>query len=268
MKRIAVLNDLSGFGRCSLTAALPIISAHGIEACPLPTGIYSNQTGYESYASVDMTPYLPAFMEEWRKLGAKFDGILTGFIPNSEQGDIIEAFINEFKTEQTLLLVDPIMGDDGVVYDNFDEQRIAAVRALAKKADIITPNVTELALLCGEDCKRQFSLQAIEQMAKSLGPRTVVTGIQMGAWLGTAVWNGQDFDIVRVVRQGEHFSGTGDIFAAYVLSRLVAGACDTVEAVTRACNFISCGIEATLSDMPALPYHAEGIEFERFLNIV
>ncbi len=267
MKRIAVINDLSGFGKCSLTAALPIISAFNMQACPLPTGIYSNQTGYESYTSVDMTLYLPAFIDEWRRLQPSFDGILTGFLPNCEQGNILADFIDEFKTENTLVLADPIMGDDGTVYDGFDAARIAAVRALADKADVLTPNVTELALLCGKDCTKPYSLKELEAMSASLGKTVITTGIPLGEEIGTAVYDGNSFEVITVRRLGEHFSGTGDIFSSYVLCELLSGS-TVFEAAERACAFIAKAIEETLNHTPAMPYHADGIDFERFLKIV
>lgn len=268
MKKIAVINDISGFGKCSLSAALPIISAHGIQCCPLPTGVFSNQTGYDSFKSVDMTPYLNGFIDEWKKLSPAFDGILTGFIPDSRQVEIILRFIDEFKTENTLLAVDPIMGDDGEIYPCYNAESVAAVKKLAAKADLITPNVTELALLCGRDEGKDYSLEEIEKMCVSLGNRLIaVTGIKLGeAELANAVYDGREFKTVVCKKQGEHFSGTGDIFSSYVLSECVNGS-DLLRAVSRAADFIERAIAETEYD-PLKHYTADGIDFERLLRIV
>ena len=268
MKKIAVINDLSGFGKCSLSAALPIISAHKIQCCPLPTGIFSNQTGYESFKSVSMTPYLRDFTAEWKKLGVSFDGILTGFIPDSVQGEIILEFIDEFKSENTLLAVDPIMGDDGEIYPCYNGESIAAVKALAEKADLITPNVTELALLCGDSADASYSVNDIETKCKTLGNKyIVVTGIELeNGLLGNAVYDGERFEIVKAKKLGLHFSGTGDIFSAFVTSECV-NATDIFTAVQKASAFIEKAIELTDCDK-SLHYNADGIDFEQLICFV
>ena len=265
MKRIAVINDISGFGKCSLSAAIPIISSKGIQACPLVTGVFSNQTGYESYKSVDLTESMQGFIDEWKKLGASFDGILTGFIPNSEQGSIISDFINDFKNDNTTVLVDPIMGDDGEIYPCYDEKSINAVISLSKKADIITPNVTELALLCRNKIGRNYTLDEIEEMSASLCNRYVITtGIDLGDRIANTVYGEGGFRVVETKKRGQHFSGTGDIFSAFVLSEYLSGA-DIFTAVKNASSFIEKAIEQTLKHEPEKHYHPDGIDFETVL---
>lgn len=267
MKKIAVINDLSGFGRCSLTAALPVISAHNIQCCPLPTGIFSNQTGYDSFKSVDMTEYLPSFIDEWKKLNQAFDGILTGFIPNSTQVDIILDFISEFKTQNTILAVDPIMGDEGEIYPCYNEESINAVKRLAKMADLVTPNVTELALLCDKEIKNDYSIAETEDMCKSLGNKFVaVTGIDLGAEIANAVYDGERFEVITAKKIGKHFSGTGDIFSSFVLSELVNSS-DIFTAVKNASAFIEKAIELTENN-DSEDYNPDGIDFERLIGFV
>ncbi len=268
MKKIAVINDISGFGKCSLTAALPIISAHKIQCCPLPTGVFSNQTGYDSFKSVDMTPYLNGFIDEWKKLDVSFDGILTGFIPGSAQGEIILRFIDDFYGENTLLAVDPIMGDDGEIYPCYGEKSIEAVKAIAKRADLITPNVTELALLCDKPCGLDYSLDAIKKMCLSLNNKYIaVTGIKLGeSEIGNAVFASGKFEIIKSKRIGNHFSGTGDVFSAFVISELVNGE-DIFTSVKKASAFIEKAIAATNADLNK-HYHADGIDFEQFIGFV
>lgn len=268
MKKIAVINDISGFGKCSLTAALPIISAHGMQCCPLPTGVFSNQTGYESFFSVDLTDSMQKYIDEWKKLSVTFDGILTGFIPNAAQAAIIRRFISAFATPETVTMVDPIMGDDGAIYPCYDEESITAVKQLAAAADIITPNVTELALLCGKAPTDCLTPEEIETLSAALGNQTVITtGIKLqDGLIGNAVYSGNRFALLTSRRLGHHFSGTGDIFSAFVLSEYLNGF-DIFAAVKNASSFIEKAIEETLKTEPAQHYHPDGIAFEKLLNI-
>lgn len=268
MKKIAVINDLSGFGKCSLSAALPIISAHKIQCCPLPTAVFSNQTGYESYDSVDLTEKLYSFSNEWKKLNPKFDAIIVGFIPNSKQGKIISSILDRFRDENTLVAVDTVMGDDGEIYDTYNDKTIEAVKILASKADLITPNVTELALLCGMNIKKSYSLSEIEQMSKSLGNNYVITtGIELGnGEIGNAVLSGNEFRVITTKKHGFHFSGTGDIFVSYTISEFINGG-SIFNAVKKASDFIEKAIRITLENEEKKHYHADGIEFETLLNI-
>ena len=268
MKKIAVINDLSGFGKCSLTAALPIISAFGIQACPLPTGVFSNQTGYDSFKGVDLTDSMNDFISEWKKLGAAFDGILTGFIPSSRQGSIISNFIDEFKKENTTVLVDPIMGDDGEIYPCYGSESIDAIKSLVKKADIITPNVTELSILCCSEIKGEYTADEIKTMSATLGCKTVITtGITLGSEIANAVYFDGQFELIKTKKLGEHFSGTGDVFSAFVLAHYLRNG-DIFSAVKSATDFISKAIALTLKNEPPRHYHPDGIDFETLLNTI
>ena len=267
MKKIAVLNDISGFGRCSLTAALPIISAFGIQCCPMPTGVYSNQTGYESYKSVDLTDSIPAFSDEWKKLGARFDAIIVGFVTGAEQGKVLSDFIDDFGADCTVA-VDPITADDGEIYDGFDEGRINAVKALAKKADILTPNLTELCVLTGREYKTDLTDGEILHMSGDTGaPAVITTGIRRGDKVVTAVYSDGEFSTVENENLGGSFSGTGDILVSYVTASVVNGT-DIFDAVKKACSFIEQAIKLTLAENPAVPYRAEGVYFEPLLKSI
>lgn len=274
MKKIAVINDLSGFGKCSLSAAIPIISAHKIQCCPLPTGIFSNQTGYNSFQSVDFTEHMSSFITEWKKLGAEFDGILTGFISNSEQGKIISEFIDDFKKENTVVLVDPVMGDDGKIYPCYDEKSIEAVKQIASKADIITPNLTELCLLCEKaytditDCDTDIMLERIRSMASQTGKTVIATGIHLSEdSIANAVFDSGKFTVIKSKRIGGGFSGTGDILASYVLSQYLNKE-DIEIAVRNASDFIEKAIACTMKDTDDNYNPADGIHFENMLDIM
>ncbi|MBQ4361473.1 MAG: bifunctional hydroxymethylpyrimidine kinase/phosphomethylpyrimidine kinase [Lachnospiraceae bacterium] len=151
VKKIAVINDLSGFGRCSLTAAIPVISAMGVQACPLPTAVLSAQTGFPDYYCDNCPQYIPAFTEKWKKMNARFDGIYTGFATDPAQIDAMTGFVDCFKDDHTQVLVDPILGDDGAAYKFYSGELCDAFRDLARRATIITPNLTELCLLTGTE---------------------------------------------------------------------------------------------------------------------
>ena len=272
MKKIAVINDISGFGKCSLTAAIPIISAHKMQCCPLVSGVFSNQTGYESYKYADMTEHMQGFIDEWKKLGASFDAIITGFLPNEKQGEIINGFIDDFKKENTLVVVDPVMADDGEIYKGFDEKRIAAVCSLAKKADIITPNISELCILCNEsfeDIKGEKALEKVEKMAQSFANENnccvVVSGIEISpSEIATAVFDKNEFVVIKNRRVGESFSGTGDILCSYLTCELLGGM-SLFAAVEEACSFIERALTKTANKNGLNP--ADGIDFEAFCDI-
>ena len=146
-KKIAVLNDLSGYGRCSLTAAMPVISALKVQCCPVVTAVLSNHAGYPECYMDDYTDRMEAYLEPWRKMGFEMDGIMTGFLGSARQASIVADFIRDFKRENTQVLVDPTMGDHGHLYSVCDEDLIEAMRELMQYADVVTPNLTEACAL-------------------------------------------------------------------------------------------------------------------------
>lgn len=270
MKKIATINDLSGFGKCSLGVALPIISAMGVQCCPLTTGVFSNQTGYPSYKSVDFSDYMEGFIEEWKKLDAHFDGIITGFIPNSKQGQIISSFIDSFKENNTIVLVDPVMGDNGELYPCYDEASINAIKELSKKADIITPNLTELCCLVNEDYSNISSLpfdiliDKIAEMCSTLNKDVVTTGITMNDEIITAVYTNGNIHPIRAEKIGGSFSGTGDILASIIGAGVVNGM-SIIDATKLASDFITKSIKQTIKDTNGIYNPADGIHFESHL---
>lgn len=150
-KKIAVINDISGLGRCSLTAAIPVIAAMGVQPCPVPTALLSAQTGFEDYYCETCAHIPAAFADQWEKMGARFDGIFTGFCTEPEQVDAMAAFVDRFQQDDTQVLVDPILGDDGVTYKFYSDALRERSLALVERATIITPNLTELCILTGAD---------------------------------------------------------------------------------------------------------------------
>lgn len=255
MQKIAVVNDMSGLGRCSLTAAMPVLSVLGTECCPLPTAVLSNQTGYDSFFCADLTDKMEEYIAEWHKRGVRFDGILTGYLASAAQADIILAFLNEFKTEETLYVCDPVMADDGRVYDTYDAALCEKIAMLAKKADVITPNLTELCILAGvsyetltAESRTATYMQKIADTASALlcgSVRTVVvTGVRVQDEICNLIVTSDGFSTVRSRCFGGSYSGTGDLFSAVLTGELVRG--KTVAfAVEKAARFLEASIAET-----------------------
>ena len=164
--KVAAINDLSGFGKCSLVADMTVLAAMGIQCCPIPTAVLSAQTGYPSYFFKDLTGIIPEYQSKWHDQGEKFDGIITGFMMSSKQAGNSLEFIKKFKTPETKVLVDPVMGDDGLTYRNFSTGLLETIREMVKEADIITPNLTELILLAGENPDRVMGLKGDDLIEK------------------------------------------------------------------------------------------------------
>lgn len=244
MKKIAVINDLSGLGKCSLTAAIPVISAMGVQACPLPTAILSNQTGYDSYYWEDYTDRMDVYTKQWEKLNFRPDGIYTGFLGNAGQAEKILEFYEKFAGPQTKLVVDPVMGDRGATYKTYSENLEQQMRRLAQKADVITPNVTEALILLDGGAGMRRKYQQLTQMAQEeLFEEVSRTGRRLmreyGLW-GAAVTGiltqekgerrihnlilEQDKEVwISSPMYGGGYSGTGDLFASVLSAGIVKG---------------------------------------------
>lgn len=225
-KKIAMINDLSGYGRCSLTVALPILSAMGIQCCPVPTSILSNHTGFPVYYFDDYTDHMEPYIEKWKELGLTFDGIATGFLGSERQIEIVKDMITSFRTPETKVLVDPIMGDHGISYATYTPAMCSRMRELAAMADILTPNLTEACILTGTPYKNgemnEKELSSLVRQLQKLGPSAVViTGIRKGSDLVNAMAEGEgDVSFLGRSAVGEERPGTGDVF-----SSIIAGGC-------------------------------------------
>ena len=187
-KKIAVINDFTGFGRCSIAAALPVISAMKIQCCPLPTSIFSNHTGFESFFFEDYTTRMQKYADEWKKLGLTFRGISSGFLGSKEQIEIVIRFFQEFRTEDTIIIVDPVMGDYGKPYPTYTSQMCTEMKRLVTYADILTPNLTEACILTDtpyhEGHWRMKEIIALAEKLCAMGPaKVVITGIVQGDFI-------------------------------------------------------------------------------------
>lgn len=269
--RAAAIHDLSGIGRCSLTAAIPILSAMGIQVCPFPTAVLSNQTGFPRYELVDLTDRMEAFGQCWAPWYGRFDAVYSGFLGNPRQAEITRRLVEKLRGEDTLVLVDTVLGDHGMRYPIFDEEMCSRVRELAFDADVITPNLTEACLLAGEPAEAAQDMQSRAELIQlasylaSQGPGTVViTGIRDEDQVANLAYIKEDsrcfWESSR--RIGYSYSGTGDVLASILCGGLVHGL-PLGEVLRTACRFIETALEET-TESGSDP--REGIIFEPFLG--
>lgn len=273
IKRVAVINDLSGFGKCSLSAAISVLSVMGHEACPMPTAVLTNQTGYKDFYSVDMTDAMPNYAKMWQMLGKSFDAIYSGFVSSERQIDIISDFIEKFRNSDTLVLVDPVMGDNGKSYATYTKSICDKMCSLAKSADIITPNLTEFCIITDTDFEYLNSFEQsnlffekISDVAmsyiKRTGQQLVVTGINAGDMLYNGVFmTDRQPAFISSAQYGNGFSGTGDLMASIICGSLLNGN-DLFEAVKKASAFIEKSVVDTIQNSYD---RNDGINFEKYL---
>ncbi len=266
-KKIMMINDLSGYGRCSLTVAIPILAALKVQCCPVPTSIFSNHTGFSTWFFDDYTEKMPAYLEKWEELKLSFDGIAVGFLGSERQIEITEEAISRFSGSGVTVLVDPIMGDDGKAYATYTPELCKKMERLVKLAHIITPNLTESCILTGRPYRRQgWKRKELEEMAKELqamGPKKVViTGVREGGFLTNVAADGQETVFLRSRIAGEERPGTGDVFSAILAGDMVNNV-PFADSVRKAAGFIGKCIRR--SDELEIP-RENGVCFEELLG--
>ena len=287
-KKIAAINDLSGLGKCSLTAAIPILSVLGIQPCPLPTAVLTGQTGFPHYFIDDYTDKIDEYTNNWHKLGIQFNGIYTGFLANEAQVDKIMRFIDIFQEKNTLLLVDPVMGDNGKIYDTYNDSLCRQMTLLTKRADVITPNLTEACFLANVNYfeltaqnSDVFYLERIHSLGMELIKKSersnnccpytvIITGIKYKGskdseeYMYNAAITKNDIFYSKSKIAGHSYSGTGDIFASIVCSFMVLGQ-NVKHASECAAKFIELAITDTAKNDVGRNY---GINFEKYLSLL
>jgi pyridoxine kinase len=251
-KRAAAIHDISCFGRCSLTVALPVLSAAGIETSVIPTAVLSTHTGgFSDYTYRDLTADILPIVKHWNTLDIKFDAIYTGFLGSFEQIDIVLQSFALLKSEDTLIVVDPVMADQGALYPVFPPGFPDGMRRLCEKADVVVPNMTEAALLLNRDyrddrCTREESEQILRDLC-ALGPAmAVLTGVRRrDGFLGAASYDARAgvFGYAESPQINDMYHGTGDVFASALVAALLhrrslADACEiavrfTVSSIAR-----------------------------------
>ncbi len=266
--RAAAIHDLSGFGRASLTVAIPVLATMGIQACPLPTAVLSSQTsGIKGFSFLDLTGNMARIMDHWAEMGLRFDAVYSGFLGSPEQSGLAARCITEFLAPDGLAVVDPVMGDNGRLDPTQTPEMVEAMRMLVSHADVITPNFTESCFLLGEPYRTHISEAALKDQLSGLvglGTRAaVITSAPLGdeKTLSTAAYDGSRFWKVDVPRLDAFYPGTGDAFASVLTGSLLQGDSLPV-AVDRAVQFVVLGIRATFGY--ATP-HTDGMLLERAL---
>jgi len=274
-KRIAAVHDLSGFGRASLTIVSPVLSTMGIQVCPLPTALLSTHTGgFEGYHFLDLTDHLQPVIDHWKNEKIHFDAIYTGFLGSCKQVEIIKNFINDFRTADSLIVVDPVMGDDGKLYGPYSMEMVQDMKELISQADVITPNSTEASFLLDLDPhESKATMKTWKKRMKKLskmGPDKVII---------TSITENKDPRCLSVVAYDKEFDqfwktetdwlpvsypGTGDMFASVITGSLLQG--DSLPiAMDRAVNFILHAMRSTYN--LKLP-EREGVLLEKSLPIL
>lgn len=279
-KKIAVINDISGFGRCSMTVALPILGAMRVQGCPVPTSILSNHLGFPVCHFDDYTDRMPAYLDAWEQLHLCFDGILCGFLGSVRQIRIVEDFIRRQTADndtssvtsssaRPIVIADPVMGDHGKAYRTITKEHCSEMKKLVCAADIITPNITEACLLTDTPYREtgwdKSSLDKLSSALHAMGPsHVVITGLQENdAYVNYISYDDISCSYATPVA-GESRPGTGDIFASIVAADAVNKTA-FLTSVKKAADFIRTCTDA--SSQAAIPVR-EGICFENFLHLL
>ncbi len=267
-KRIALINDITGFGRCSVTVELPLLSAMKIQVCPLPTAILSVHTGFPDHYLDDYTDRMRPYMDSWEKNQLSFDGICTGFLGSARQIEIVADFIRRFKQPSTRVMVDPVMGDYGRLYSSYTQEMCDEMRQLLPYADLVTPNLTEACQLLDIPYPSggKMSDRELEYMASSLsacGPsQVIITGLNEGDHIRNFIYEAGRGTVLQVEKVGGDRSGSGDAFMAIVAGSLLNGE-GLEQAAHKAAGFISkCLAYAVELDLP----WNYGLPFEEYLR--
>jgi pyridoxine kinase len=253
--RIAAIQDISCLGRCSLTVIMPILSAMGIQVCPLPTAVFSTHLGgFGKPAFCDFTDYMEIFVRHWQQQGVIFDCIYSGFLASEQQIDIVERTMNAFSSNNPLVLVDPVMGDGGKLYTTYTKHMQERMKQLVARADVITPNYTEACFLLGEPyeeavCDLKKMTEWLVRLS-DLGPeKVVITGIVIAQdkllTLGYDQKNAVFYQVFSDYIPAK-YPGTGDVFASVLLGSLLRG--DSLSgAMEKAADFVAEAIQVTLA---------------------
>lgn len=268
MKRIVTIQDISCIGKCSLTVALPIISAMGVEAAVIPTAVLSTHTMFSGFTYADLTDQILPIAQHWKKEGFTFDAIYTGYLGSFQQISLASSFFDEFKEKDTLVFVDPVMADNGKLYAGFDLAFAREMAKLCSKADIIVPNITEASFMTGLPYRETYDeayLKELLQALAGLGPKYVVlTGVsqtpgRIGV-LGMECATGKYFRC-DTPKQPASYHGTGDIFSSAFLGGIMNDK-SMDEALQIACDYTAKCIETTIANPASRSY---GVDFETVL---
>ena len=278
-KTVAALHDLSGVGRCALTVAIPVISAMGLQVIPAPTAVLSAHTAFPDYVGLDLTDYLEQCLDKWCQMGMRFDCIYTGYMASVRQEEIARRFMDA--QPQAVKVIDPVLGDDGVMYRALPKDMPEAMKKLCRGADVITPNWTEAVLLTGGEgrraeanalpgtkvCAQSVKMHELNEMLErlmELGPKTtLLTGVvledrHVNAWMGE---DGRT-EMIEYEPVRASFPGTGDLFAS-VLAGALTKEKEFEEAVRLATDYVR---ETMLHTVACGTQPVYGVQLEQTLH--
>ena len=277
LPKLAVINDLTGFGHCSLAVAIPIISVMGVQACPVPTGIFSNHMAFPEWHYTDFTPEMSSYLSVWERLSLSFDGISCGFLGNEALIPALSGFFKHQKeTYGTCILLDPVMGDHGKAYSSVTPSYQKALTGLCSLADILTPNLTEACFLTGtaypEELLTKNNLEPLLSLLSGMAAKlhgmgigkVVITGIKIGNFFGNYVSVSGSGELLFSPAGGPSRPGTGDIFAAILSADAVKGIPFT-DSVKKAADFVRiCTDGSAALNIPIV----EGVCLEQYLSLL
>ena len=230
MKRIVTIQDISCIGKCSLTVALPIISAMGVEAAVLPTAVLSTHTAFKGFTFRDLTSDIRPIADHWKNENIDFDAVYTGYLGSFEQLKLVSDFIDDFSTEENLIIIDPVMGDFGKLYPGFTQEFADKMADLCGKADIIVPNMTEASFMLGIEYTEHYDEAYVKDILRKLcengAKKAVLTGINyVEGQIGVMCYDSQTNAYSTYFREkvNASYHGTGDVFASTLTGALVKG---------------------------------------------
>ena len=272
MKRVFAVHDISGVGKCSLTVAVPIISACGIECNPVPTALLSTHTGeIDGYTFIDLTDNIKPYYSHWKTLGIFPDAIYTGYLGSEKQIEIVSEMIEEFRDSSPLLIIDPAMADNGKLYSGFNDSFVSKVRTLCILADVIVPNITEACLLTDTEFKTSYDSEYIELLVRKTadvsGRFVVLTGVSLEKDKTGCLVYDKDNDQSRLFTSERYpgvYYGTGDIFASVLTAMLVKGK-DIYISAEKAVEFTSKSIHRTFLEKTDTRF---GVAFEEYIKLL
>lgn len=262
-KRILTMQDLSCVGQCSLTVALPVLSAYGVEAAVLPTAVLSNHTMFKTWSYLDLTAEMENILNGWAENGIKFDAFYLGYLGKTSLMSVAKRCFKEFSNKNAPVIIDPAFGDGGKLYGGFDGEYVAAMANLLKSADIILPNLTEACFITGDEYKEVYDRAYIENVVKKLytftGATVVLTGCELDGKIGETIYDGKSIEYVFAEKLPISYHGTGDIFAS-VFTAVYLGTNSLLKASKEAGEFVADCIKNTDKS------HPYGVNFEYVLS--
>lgn len=270
MKRIVTIQDISCLGKCSLTVALPIISAMGVEAAIIPTAVLSTHTMFKNFTCKDLDDQIVPIADHWKSENLKFDGIYTGYLASAAQIETVRGVIEKLKGENTLVVVDPAMADNGKMYPAFDKSFPKAMAGLCGSADIILPNITEACFMTDTEYKEDYDKEYIDALLKKLAQlgckKVVLKGVCLDGNYGVLCYDCKTGELNSYYHEklSRSFHGTGDVFASTFVGAVMRGK-DMLESVKLAADYTVECIRKTLeSDKP----NWYGVDFEAVMGFL